>query len=247
MGRGGEAHEIALALGHEQKFDVILIQEPYIFRERQRRITKRHPAYECFTSMDDWSTRPRVLTYLRKGKGYKAEQARPLQRKDPAQRDLLFLNISTPSGSPLTIINIYNAPPRSRGHGEAVRALSGMTHNTIGKCVFLAGDLNMHHDRWQTSHHGNNQPAEAFLDWADSMELSLISEPDAPKHARGNVLDLAFASEQLVSEGVSTETCTHMDVTSDHLPLLTLIPGEYQQSRQTGKLRPDTVEEGKFL
>ena len=90
VGRGGAAHEIALALGHERKIVVILIQEPYIFRERQRRITKRHPAYECFTSVDDWSIRPRVLTYLKKGNELNAEQARPLRQDDPAQRDLLF-------------------------------------------------------------------------------------------------------------------------------------------------------------
>ena len=157
-GKGGEAHEIALAQGHERKIDVILIQEPYIYRERERRITKRHPSYECFTPTDDWNTRPRVLTYLRKGRGFKAEQARPVQQEDPAQRNLLFLNILSSSGSPMTIINVYNAPPGSVGQGEAVRALTSIAHNIIGQCVLLAGDLNMHHGRWQTRHHGNDQP-----------------------------------------------------------------------------------------
>ena len=197
--------------------------------------------------MDDWSTRPRVLTYLRKGKGLKAEQARPLQPDDTAQRDLLFLNLATPTGGPMTIINVYNAPPGSRGQGEAVRALTELPRNSIGRSIFLAGDLNMHHGRWQTSFNGSNHPAEALLDWTDSTGLSLISYPDVPTHKRGNVLDLAFASEQLARTGATTETCTHLDVTSDHIPLLTLIPGEFQQCRQTGRLRPDTIEEGKFF
>ena len=94
--------------------------------------------------MDDWSTRPQILTYLIKGKGLIAEQARPLRQGDPAQRDLLFLNIRIPSRGQMTVINVYNAPPGSKGEGEAVRALSNMTRNIICHRVLLAEDLNMH-------------------------------------------------------------------------------------------------------
>ena len=79
------------------------------------------------------------------------------------------------------------------------------------------------------------------------MGLSLISEPDVPTHRRGNVLDLIFVSEQLARIGASTKTCTHLDVTSDHTPLITFLPGECHQSKEMGRLRPETTEETKFL
>ena len=58
VGRGGPSHDLALAHAQEEHIDLLLIQEPYIFHERHRRITKRHPSYECFSLNDDWSTRP---------------------------------------------------------------------------------------------------------------------------------------------------------------------------------------------
>jgi hypothetical protein len=69
IGRGTISHEIALTLANTSLINIILIQEPYIFTDRSRRITKAHPMYESFTPLDDWTTRPRVMTYVRKGSG----------------------------------------------------------------------------------------------------------------------------------------------------------------------------------
>lgn len=69
VSRGGSPHDLALALAQEEHIDLLLVQEPYIFYERDRRITKRHPSFECFTLTDNWTSRPQVLTYLRKGVG----------------------------------------------------------------------------------------------------------------------------------------------------------------------------------
>lgn len=53
--RSPETHEIALALANDKNIDAILIQEPYIYSDRKRRITRRHPSYEAFTPVDDWT------------------------------------------------------------------------------------------------------------------------------------------------------------------------------------------------
>lgn len=115
VGRGATAHEIALALAHHSKIDIILIQEPYIFSDRTRNITKFHPLYESFSPADDWESRPRTMSYVRKGAGLKISQLRPCP-----SRDLVFLQILTQNHAPLNIVNIYNAPPGSAGNGEAV-------------------------------------------------------------------------------------------------------------------------------
>src|SRR4051794_27893944 len=43
VGRGATSYEIAFSLAHDSLIDIILIQEPYIFTDRKRRITKSHP------------------------------------------------------------------------------------------------------------------------------------------------------------------------------------------------------------
>ena len=53
VGRGATPHELALTLAHDSHIDILFIQEPYVFADRSRRITKRHPAYKAFTPLDD--------------------------------------------------------------------------------------------------------------------------------------------------------------------------------------------------
>ena len=53
VGRGAISHELALTIAHDSHIDILFIQEPYIFADRSRRITKRHLAYEAFTPLDD--------------------------------------------------------------------------------------------------------------------------------------------------------------------------------------------------
>ena len=74
--------------------------------------------YETFTPLDTWTTRPRVMTYTRKGTGLKTTQLRPC-----SSRDLLFLQIQRSNGPTLTITNIYNAPQGGTDAGEAVDLL----------------------------------------------------------------------------------------------------------------------------
>jgi hypothetical protein len=67
VGKGSIQQEIALSYAYAEKADILLVQEPYIYRDYTRRITTRHPAYECLSPLDDWTARqPCVLTYIRK-------------------------------------------------------------------------------------------------------------------------------------------------------------------------------------
>ena len=77
MGRSSSAHEIALQLAYNINADILLIQEPYIFRDLDRRITRNHPSFECYTPLDNWSHRPRVLTYSNRNTDLTFTQIRP--------------------------------------------------------------------------------------------------------------------------------------------------------------------------
>src|ERR1700759_2685740 len=152
VGKNDTSHEIALDHAHTDKVDILLIQEPYIYKELPRRITKWHPSYECFTPTDDWTSgKPRVLTYVRKRAGLQTSQVRLLADDCPALPDILFLHVSSPTGASLLVANVYNAPPGSIRASEAAKALIHLPITLFSQPSFLAGDLNLLHHRWQPS------------------------------------------------------------------------------------------------
>ena len=249
VGRGATAHELALSYAFTEKMDVVLIQEPYLFRDLQRKISKHHPSYECFSPVDNWSdAQPRVLTYIRKGAGLRCEQLNPLISTPEASRDLLFLHIAHPAGPNLLIVNVYNAPRGCAGGGRAAETLALLPRSLFDRPALVAGDFNLHHARWQPSLPGrSSSEAESFLDWADGVHLELISESDNPTHDRGNVLDLAFTSSGIALQGASASVATHLDVTSDHRPLVSSIPWDSRFQEPVRRFRLDTLNQSLFL
>ena len=92
VGRNWEAHETALQLAFENNCHAMLIQEPWIFTDCSRRISKHHPSFHQLVPIEDWSGRPRVLTYVMKHPHLKAE----LVPFGPPSKDILAIQINTP-------------------------------------------------------------------------------------------------------------------------------------------------------
>src|SRR5271165_4938582 len=78
VGRGATSHEIALSLANSSSVDIILIQEPYIFSDCTRKISKAHLMYKSFTPLDNWTTRLRIMSYVRKSAGLQVAQLCPI-------------------------------------------------------------------------------------------------------------------------------------------------------------------------
>ncbi|KAI1000662.1 hypothetical protein K3495_g7528, partial [Podosphaera aphanis] len=245
--KGASSHEIALEFANEEKFDIIFIKEPYIFSDRLRRITKRISSYECFAPIDSWETRPRVLTYVRKGTGLQTHQLRPLPNNSPAAQDLVFLEVRAPSGTNILAVNVYNAPVGSKAEGEDVKAILDLPRSILRRRILLAGDFNLKHTRWQASTASNQLAAESLLDWIDRNSISLISEADVPTHNRGNVLDLTFVSNSLFLAGAESAIVPELDVTSDHSPIATIIPWDSRFHESVARLKLETLDEKLFL
>lgn len=66
VGRGRISHNLALQLAHENNADVVLIQEPWTYRDLTSKQSVIHHSYDTFAPLSTWDTRPRVLTYIRK-------------------------------------------------------------------------------------------------------------------------------------------------------------------------------------
>lgn len=195
VGRSSSAQQIALSTAFQTNADILLVQEPYVFKEISRRITCKHPSFECFTPIDNWSTRPRVLTYSRISNTLSFVQERPYRQVEKGAEDVLILTIKGPSLPPTEVINVYNAPPGTINPGAGVSFLVSIPENQFQQNIILAGDFNLHHRLWHPSHPSSpSTQSDALISWLEPKNISFISEIDKPTHNRGNVLDLAFAS-----------------------------------------------------
>lgn len=168
VGRGAQAQELALVSALEEKIDVLLIQEPYIFHDTSRQIPRRHTAYDCYIPTDDWAFKPRVLTFVRKGAGLKPEQLRPLH--NIAARDLLFISLTSPTQRRILITNVYNAPFGSNNEQAALCALRSLPIDFFPSLSLVAGDFNLHHHRWEPDYGAGTGQAETLVEWMDTLE-----------------------------------------------------------------------------
>lgn len=77
VARGQANHDLALALASNESTDIIILQEPWILPNLEKKITKQHPDFDTFSPLDSWDVRPRAITFTRKGRNLKATQIHP--------------------------------------------------------------------------------------------------------------------------------------------------------------------------
>lgn len=232
VGRSGQAHDIALSLGNQQRAHVIAIQEPWVFPDLGRKTTKRHPNYEVFAPTDNWQQRPRVLLLVRKNIGFKTEQ--PMTDISP---DIVMATI-TAEHQATNIINIYNAPHGSRGAGDSIAHLTAMT---IQSPTVVVGDFNIRHRSWDTTG-GSPQLGESLEGWMQDNDLKVCNPLGTPTHNRGGVLDL------VLSNIADTQTSVRADLetTSDHSTLWSSFPCVDNLVAPMGRLRVKDIDCEKF-
>ncbi|KAM4054890.1 endonuclease-reverse transcriptase domain-containing protein [Hirsutella rhossiliensis] len=217
------AHDCALALADSERYDIVLLQEPWTEAKDGRCLTKTHPAYDTFSPVDSWddnSTRPRVMTYVRRSPCLMTDQRRPV-----ATRDILWLTINN-----ITVVNFYRQPH----YDEALEMLLQWT--TPGRCL-VAGDFNAKHSSWQTGRLDGRGDDIAF--WASENGLSLLNPADVPTNPHGNTIDLAFSNIPL-SEAVVEE---HLATSSDHFTLSVTLADLAPASVPLGKVRLTSDDE----
>ncbi|KAM4058241.1 endonuclease-reverse transcriptase domain-containing protein [Hirsutella rhossiliensis] len=217
------AHDCALALADSERYDIVLLQEPWTEAKDGRCLTKTHPAYDTFSPVDSWddnSTRPRVMTYVRRRPCLMTDQRRPV-----ATRDILWLTINN-----ITVVNFYRQPY----YDEALDILLQWT--TPGRCL-VAGDFNAKHSSWQAGRLDGRGDDIAY--WASENGLSLLNPADVLTNPHGNTIDLAFSNIPL-SEAVVEE---HLATSSDHFTLSVTLADLAPASVPLGKVRLTSDDE----
>ena len=223
VGKIPPAHDCALALADSEKYDVVLLQEPWTETKDSRCLTKTHPAYDTFSPVDSWdstSTRPRVMTYVRRDSSLLANQKRPY-----ITRDILWLTVNN-----ITVVNFYRQPYFDE-------ALDTLLHwRAPGNCI-VAGDFNARHRSWQTGRPLNR--GQDIARWARDNDLSLLNEVDIPTNPHGNTIDLAFTNIPLAEACVED----HLATSSDHFTLSLTFQNLSPVLERPGKARLTTDEE----
>ena len=225
IGKIPEAHDIALALADIEKFDVVLLQEPWTKWEDGRCETKTHPSYKAFSPIPFWdstSTRPRVMTYIRNSLSLDTNQTSPF-----ISRDMIWITVSD-----ITILNIYRDP--------AVRnTLEQLLSWPIPEKCIIAGDFNARHHSWEPGV-GSIHGGQYIADWAEDKGLSQLVPP-VPTNPRNTTIDLTFTNIPLASAKVEE----HLATTSDHFTISISIPKITLQPKPTGKPQLRTLDDEK--
>ena len=177
VGTCSSAHEIALQLAFKTNMDVLLIQEPYVYKDLTRKISRKHPSFECFTPINDWHTRPRVLTCSRKNTPLYFSQIRPISGVVHGPEDALLLTANSSSGFSTLIINIYKPPPGDTNPGAGVSFLISflisLTELSFPPKTILAGDFNLHRHNCHSSRHGSpSSHAETLIRRLQSRDVT---------------------------------------------------------------------------
>ena len=182
VARSPSPHEAALQLAFEQDYHVVLVQEPWISSFHTRRLSKHSPAFQLFTPIENWTCRPRTLTYIRKHPQLEAEL---VPHGPQPNRDLTAVHVSS-GNQHVTLLNLYNAPPGSVDAGEGLRHLQSQP--LPPRSCLIAGDFNLHHQLWQTNII-TSTGAEPFLQWAECQGLTLNLQPNTPTRAENTICD----------------------------------------------------------
>ncbi|OAQ65636.1 endonuclease/reverse transcriptase [Purpureocillium lilacinum] len=217
VGKNGPSHDCALALADAERYEVILLQEPWTQVRDSRCLTKTHPAYDTYSPVSTWEdidTRPRVMTYIRRGARLLADQQRPA-----LSRDILWLVVNG-----VTLVNIYREP-------NLDTSLEVLFAWPIPSQCIIAGDFNARHHTWQigpSRGHGG-----IIAEWAAENDLDFLNPINTPTNAHGNTIDLAFSNIPLAEATVED----HLATSSDHFTLSISLPA----------LKPATLPPGKIL
>lgn len=198
-----------MAQASAENFNIIIVQELRILSHRDRKVKKRHPDYEIFSPTEDWNTRPRVMTYVRKNENLNVYQI--LSCDTP---DICWIKLKG-TIPPLKIFNVYR--PQKEAVGGAV--ITALKTWQVPSNSIVAGDSNLRYTLWDIFARNSNK-SEELLEWTHANSRFLASPSNESTYTRGSVLDLVFTNI-IDTQGSIVK---HLHTTSNHETLVTTIP-----------------------
>ncbi len=213
------AHNIAMS---EQKFNVILIQEPWW----NGSTTTSFQGWQVIlpTPMIKENEHPWVIAYYWLQAGIDIT----LRTDICADLDFMILDIKREgSRNPSTcLINLYNqlAPGKTQDPEYMTDRLTRI-HLNPGTPTAIMGDWNLHHNLWNSTIEADSTPIrmQEVMNWMEGQGFNLCSKRDV--HTRSGsrtqqdmVINLTFANETAHGQGIVQNHAVNLDLTvlSDH-------------------------------
>jgi exonuclease III len=204
VGKQKEAQQTMLEIAFKRKTDLVLVQEPYTWKDKENNkfFTIPHSAFNVILPCNQThGKRPRVSIYIRKNKAFNYAERQDLV----SSTDAIALEISGELEK-FILFNIYNEKELdtdSRTQPLGARTIHRVLLNqleTIPLPFLLAGDFNCHHFWWNINVQEANITRETkeFVTWLEKHECQLLnSEEQEGTFFRSNlthksVIDLAF-------------------------------------------------------
>lgn len=160
------AHNIALRLVNENNFDILLLQEPWIFSNLSAHRFISNQIYESLSPFLKWYTRPWVFTYVRKSASIKVFQV-----EADLSRDVVKILIPLKTTGNLSVWNVYNALV---GFNQAWGDLSTLLSST-NTLDFVGGDFNVRHPLWDLTAIHPHTYYRDVIDWYSTRDLHLLN------------------------------------------------------------------------
>uniref|UniRef100_A0A9Q8LFZ7 Endonuclease/exonuclease/phosphatase domain-containing protein n=1 Tax=Passalora fulva TaxID=5499 RepID=A0A9Q8LFZ7_PASFU len=196
---------------------IVAIQELWISPHTRIPSTVKSPEYHSVVNRTEGV--PRSCIYISKKVSTEDWQALPR-----ADRDITTIQLTTSHGQ-ILVHSVYNPPPESRSSTQLhtlerlPEAMSQQAQNIV------VGDFNLHHPTWGSDF----SPAHHFLagrliSQMETAQLGLVTPNGTETWARNNsssTLDLCFMSHALTQKVESCKVSSHLESSSDHLPIQT--------------------------
>src|SRR6266571_4010734 len=201
-GKRQEVQQTLLEIGFKRKTDIILVQEPSTWKDRQKGsyFSILYPAFNLILP-SNLAIHPRVAVYIRKTSSSFLQYR---NREDICKdTDIIVLEIYGQLKRFL-LFNIYNKKQLDENSGTQRNSRTTISRAIIELEIdlpfILIGDYNLHHTQWNALARNPSKEAEELVDWLDKNNCQLLnSDKQEGTFYRSNirgksVIDLAFYS-----------------------------------------------------
>jgi ribonuclease HI len=225
LNRNQAATESALQVAIEASIDLILVQEPWIYRQEgqatyESSFSTQHPSFTQILPKNR-VLRPRTLVYV--SRSFKPLVS--LAPNSPNDPDCQAITI-VEENSKILLLNVYNEADQANQAGHTLDRVIYPIFTSIPRDTLVLGDFNTHHPNWdplaRTSQGANN-----LIRWFEANNLTLLNTPGQVTFFRPNtrpsVLDLTLASRSLASKAIDWQVIRNIG--SDHLGILFTLQG----------------------
>ena len=169
IGKRQEVQQTLLEIGFRRKIDIILIQEPSIQKDGQKRsyYSIPHPIFNLILP-SNLAIRPRIAIYIKKTSSSFLQYR---NREDICKdTDIIALEIYG-QFKRFLLFNIYNKRQLDENSRTQRSSISTISRAILGRELdlpfALIGDYNLHHIRWNALARNPTREAEELVDWLD--------------------------------------------------------------------------------